>query len=309
MSIDWSFSAVWEFIATFIFVIAGAIVYIRLWKYVQEELKILPRETKWQKFKSNFGAFLFCSLISVAIIFVAALIVSAIAINALHAFQNTLNPEFSSEIIGAFQFPRFLPITLIIITGFAVIYPFYEYLLLGRRTDDAPMEVQRWIESHIINRVNPPGSYFVAILMFILIVLLVPTIISLYAIYILHIPEVYQGHISAAWTAGIIFADWVLIGPIFYLSYYAKIGTSQAFFQGLRLKIKRNTVTVLFFIFALISIISSISGFIQYIPIIWGQFPQASANYSELNTGFFDSLVEYLMRLNPATRPRLDTME
>ena len=63
MSIDWSFSAVWEFIATFIFVIAGAIVYIRLWKYVQEELKISPRETKWQKFKSNFGAFLFCSLI------------------------------------------------------------------------------------------------------------------------------------------------------------------------------------------------------------------------------------------------------
>ncbi len=182
-----------------------------------------------------------------------------------------------------------MPITLIIITGFAVIYPFYEYLLLGRRTDDAPMEVQRWIESHIINRVNPPGSYFVAILMFILIVLLVPTIISLYAIYILHIPEVYQGHISAAWTAGIIFADWVLIGPIFYLSDHAKIGTSQAFFQGLRLKIKRNTVTVLFFIFALISIISSISGFIQYIPIIWGQFPQASANYSELNTGFFDS--------------------
>ena len=263
---------------TILFSIIGMIIFIRMMNYIRAELKTAPKYTFFQKMKNFLSAVTFSLMVSLAIIFVLAIISSSLAINASLAVENIRSDLlWTKGIIKAFEFPHLIPITAAIIAGFSLFYPLYEYLVLAAPGEDGAMEIQQWIESKIIDRTTPPISYFVAILLYLFLVILPPAITSYVALNLWDIPS----NLSALWVIGLIFFVWILLGPMFYLSYYSKIGAAHSFFRGRRVNKKKDKKTGFWYWVAILTIFNTVWAFIQYAPILWGDFPEPSSLEAE----------------------------
>jgi len=275
--------------------IIGILIFTRMLKYVRRELKTAPKYTFRQRSANFLSAVLFSLMVSLSFTFVFALISSSIAINAILAILN-IRPDLRGmvDFIRAFQFPSFLPITLFIMGVFALGYSFYEYIMLARTGQEGPMEVQRWIETHFIDRFNPPLSYLAALILFFIIVLLAPTISSYLAIKHWDVPEYF----TPAWIIGLILLMWLTLGPIFYLNYYATSGLAQTYFRGRRTNLKKDKKTAIFYILAIISMITTVYGFFKYIPMLFGTFPATKLDPIEAQGEFLPFNLKNLDKVN-----------
>ncbi len=276
---------------TILFSIIGMLIFIRMMKYIRAELKTAPKYTFFQKLKNFLSSVTFSLMVSLAIIFVLALISSSLAINASLAVHN-IRPDlaWTAGIIQAFKFPHLIPIVAGIIAGFSIFYPLYEYLVLAAPGEDGSMEIQQYLESKIIDRTAPPISYFVAILLYLVIVIIPPTITSYVALEFWDIPS----YLNAGWIIGLIFLVWIFLGPMFYLSYYSKIGAAHSFFRGRRVNRKKDKKTGFWYWVAILIIFNTVWAFIQFIPILWGNFPEPSSNPLEAQGDFIPRLIGFL---------------
>ncbi|MHA1674134.1 MAG: hypothetical protein ACTSYI_10960, partial [Promethearchaeota archaeon] len=117
---------------TLMFTFIGLLIMVRCWIYIQQELKTSPVYTKAQKFRNTVSAMAFSFMVSMAAIFVLAMISSIFARNALLLLPEIEVTIWTDEMVKAFEFPNYMPITLFIITAFAFFYPVYEYYLLSK---------------------------------------------------------------------------------------------------------------------------------------------------------------------------------
>ncbi len=275
---------------TILYSIIGMLIFIRMMNYIRAELKTAPKYTLFQKMKNFLSAVTFSLMTSLAIIFVLAIISSSLAINASRAVENIRSDLlWTTGIIKAFEFPHLIPITAGIIAGFSIYYPLYEYLVLAAPGEGGIMEIQQWIEEKIIDRTTPPISYFVAILLYLFLVILPPSITSYVALNFWDIPP----NLSPGWAIGLIFFVWILLGPMFYLSYYSKIGAAHSFFRGRRVNRKKDKKTGFWYWIAILTIFSTVWAFIQYVPILWGDFPEPS-NPAEAQREFIPIIIDFL---------------
>ncbi|MHA2002400.1 MAG: HEAT repeat domain-containing protein, partial [Promethearchaeota archaeon] len=284
-------------IITVLFNIIMILVFIRNWKSINQELRTAPNYTIFQKLKNKLSALIYSTLVAITVFFVMALVSSVLAYNSIKVIQLT-NPGSSGfiEILEAFQFPNYLPFALIIFTIFALFYPFFEYMIMAGPSQEGPMEVQKWIEAKFIDRVNRPFSYGVAFLLFLFIVILAPTITSIVALRNWALPF----NITRPWVVRLIFMEWLLLGPIFYLDYYANIGIAQSFFRGRRINKKKDKKYAIFYYLSIFIMITSAYSFISYIPILWGNFPDPTfQDFIEGNNDFINTLYKIIRFFNP----------
>ncbi len=302
----------WEFIAIGIFSIIGILVFTRAWRFISQELKTAARVTLFDKIQVFLSAFVFSGLAAAAVVFILAIISSSIAINAIYAIAGTEQSENYADIINAWQFPNLIPIVFLVLAGYSFIYPAIEYLMLSKRDVEGPMEIQRWIESKIITRWRPPFSAILAILLFIVVVIIPPLILSYVAINVQDLPAQSGGKLD--WQAIVFFSflSWLILGPIFYLSYYSTLGNSQIFLRGTRIKWtdpqvwknKKNIRFLLFYFIAIISIISSFYNAFKTVPIFWGVYPELTTDYLTMERGFIETFVTTLLSSNPSVSPQ-----
>ncbi len=110
---------------------------------------------------------------------------------------------------------------------------------------------------------------------------------------------------SAVTLVMIVFLDWFMIMPILYLTYYATIGCSQAWFAGLKANLRKNKTRLVYFIFAIFTFLSTISNLIIYIPILFHPSllePAVPGETTGLG-GFLQKFFEFLMSLDPNVTP------
>ncbi len=224
-----------------LFTIIAILLILRSSKYLKNELRIAPRKRPRDKFWIGFSVFLFSVIMTAIILFTAAMISSTIVSNRALAGIGTdaILPPLDPSFIEAFEFPLLLPTTLIGLGVFIMIYPFAEILYMGKKTSDGAMEIQKWFENHIVDRFQPPFSYIIAILTFLFIYIVPPTVvIILFRRFGAEIFSATQTTQFKFMAVMMIYLDWFMLFPIAYLTYYSTIGSSQAFFIGL----KRNLV-------------------------------------------------------------------
>ncbi len=302
----------WELAAIVIFSIIGMLVFTRACKFISQELKTAARVTFFDKVQVFLSALVFSGLSAAAVVFILGIISSSIAINAIYAIAGTEQAENYADLITAWQFPNLIPIVFLVLAGYSFIYPAIEYLMLSKRDVEGPMEIQRWIESKIINRWRPPFSAILAILLFIVVVIIPPLILSYIAIYVQDLPAQSGGKLD--WQAIVFFSflSWLILGPIFYLAYYSTLGNSQIFLRGTRIKWtdrqlwknKKNIRFLIFYFIAIISIISSFYNAFKTFPIFWGVYPELTTDYLTMERGFIESFVTTLLSSNPSVSPQ-----
>lgn len=284
---------------TLLFTFIGIVIMIRCWIYIQQELKTSPVYTKGQKIRNTISAMTFSVMVSFAIIFALAMISSIFARNALLILPSVEKTIWTEEMVKAFQFPNFLPITLFVIMGFSFFYPVYEYYLLSKPSQEGATEIQQAIENKLIDRFESPWNTLAAMVLFFFIVLLAPLVTSYIALNYWNIPS----NLSDGWAVGIIFLVWLLLGPMFYLSYYTYNGTAHAIYRGRRVILKKEPQIMIFYIIAILGIISTIysliSFSIDYIPIFWGKVPESVSNPSVTRSGAVEEIVTFLAQINP----------
>ncbi|MHA1475865.1 MAG: hypothetical protein ACTSQ5_11850, partial [Promethearchaeota archaeon] len=277
---------------TILFSIIGMLIFIRMMKYIRAELQTAPKYNFFQKAKNFLSAVTFSLMVSLAIVFVLALISSSLAINASLAVNRDIGSDlaWTAGVIKAFEFPHFIPITAAIIAGFSLFYPLYEYLILAAPGEDGAMEIQQFLETKIIDRTTPPISYIVSILLYLFIVILAPAVTSYIALNYWNIPP----NLEAPWVIGLIFFVWILLGPMFYLSYYSKIGAAHSFFRGRRVNRKKDKKTGFWYWIAILTIFNTVWAFIQFVPILWGNFPDAASNPIDAQGDFIPRVMFFL---------------
>ena len=219
---------------SFIFTGIALLLLWKISKYLNNELKIVPQKTFIQKFKVHFSIVIFSAVLTATILFIAAIISSAIASNASIAFQG----EIDEDIVASFTWPTLLPITLLALGVYVSVYPLLELLYMGKGSQDGAMEIQKWIENNIVDRFRPPFSYVVALTLYSAIYIVPPSIISYYLVIIRQIPYSPAINMTPFTMTAFIFLDWFMIMPIMYLTYYATIGSSQAWFAGLKANLR-----------------------------------------------------------------------
>ncbi|MHA1341981.1 MAG: HEAT repeat domain-containing protein [Promethearchaeota archaeon] len=282
---------------SFLFLGIAVVLLWNISKYLKRELSIVPQEKFFQKFKVNFAIIIFSSVMTATILFIAGIISSAIASNASIAIESKID----EDIVSSFTWPTLLPITLMALGIYISVYPLIEMLYMGKKTQDGAMEIQKWIENNLVDRFKEPWSYFFAFFLFICIYIIPPSIISYYLIIIRGIPYNPAINISPLTMTTIIFLDWFMIFPLMYLTYYATIGSSQAFFAGLKANLRKNKTRLIYFIFAIFTFISAISNFIIYVPALFnpGSIEMAIPGETTGFGGFLQQIIEYFMSLDP----------
>lgn len=271
--------------------VIGIIIFIRMMAHSRRELKTAPRYNIFQKSSNFISAFSYSLMVSLTVIFVLALISSMIAVNALF-YVNNFRREFSNynQLIATFQYPVFLPTILLLMAGFAVFYSFLEYILMARPSQDAPMEIQRWIEKVFIDRFRPPWSYLMAIFLFIFIVLLAPAITSRLSLqYWTALPSN-----GKTWLTIIIFLGWIMLGPIFYLSYYSQIGIAQAYYRGRKINRKKDKKGAFFYYIAILGIIMTVYSFFKTLILIFDARPDTALNPLDAQGDFWPIIFNFI---------------
>ncbi|MHA1888242.1 MAG: hypothetical protein ACTSX0_09460 [Promethearchaeota archaeon] len=284
---------------TLLFTFIGLVIMIRCWVFIQQELKTSPVYTKWQKRRNTIGAMTFSVMVSFAVVFVLAMITSIFARNALLILPDVENTIWTEEMVKAFQFPNFLPITLFVIATFSFFYPIYEYYLLSKPSQEGATEIQQALETKFIDRFETPWNSLAAMFLFFLIVLAAPLVTSYIALNYWNIPS----NLTEGWAVGIIFLVWLLLGPMFYLSYYTYNGTAHAIYRAQRVILKKEPQMLIIYIIAILSIISTVYSLISfsldYLPIFWGNIPESVSNPSVTRSGAVEEIITFLAQINP----------
>ncbi|MHA1110659.1 MAG: hypothetical protein ACTSRE_06120 [Promethearchaeota archaeon] len=250
---------------SFLFAIIAILLILRTWRYLRNELRIAPRNRVRDRFWIGFSMFLFSIILTAVILFVAAMISSTIIKNRAQLGVAGELSLLDPEMINAFEFPLLLPSTMIGLGVFIVIYPFGELLYMGQKTSDGAMEIQKWLENNIVDRFQPPWSYMIALLGF-LILYLVPPFLIIQLLPVVY-GQVGADMLSHPYSIYYVFIDWFMLFPIMYLTYYATIGSSQALLIGLKKNLRKaNRKRIIYFIIALIAIITTITGLISNVP-------------------------------------------
>jgi hypothetical protein len=281
----------------------GVYVFIRMWRYIGSELKTAPKESFFDRIGNFLSGVTFVSIATLVGAFIFTLVLSSIAINTIFTIQAKLL-VYIDAMAKPWQFQTFIPFALLVLLVFAFSYTLIEYVRLSKRSQEGPMEIQQWIETKAINRVNPPWSFVLSLLLFGLIVLLTPTILSVIA-NSLQISESFEV-LEKTTMYAFIFIVFIMLGPIFYLSYYKTTGNCQVLFQGSRvlssrkfLRRGKNWLLIFFSLIALLSVISSFYSLYTNIPKLWGVYPDLTTSYKDLQGGFLESIIESLMRQAP----------
>lgn len=286
---------------SFLFMGIALVLLVRISKYLRNELRIVPQNTFWQKFKVNLSIFMFSVILTATILFIAGIISSAIASNASIALSGNID----EDLVSSFTWPTLLPLTLMGLSVYVSIYPLIEILYMGKGSQDGAMEIQKWIENNIVDRFRVPFSYIIAFTLWAVIFIVPPSIISYVLLYKLEILSAPGINMSAVTLVMIVFLDWFMIMPLLYLTYYATIGCSQAWFAGLKANLRKNKTRLVYFIFAIFTFLSTISNLIIYIPILIHPSllePAVPGETTGLG-GFIQQLIEFLMRLDPNVTP------
>ncbi len=269
----------------------GIIIFIRMMAHSRQELKTAPRYNIFQKASNFFGAFSYSLMVSLTVVFIIALISSMIAVNALY-YINNFRREFANynQLIATFQYPVFLPTILVLMAAFAVFYSLLEYLLMAQPSQDAPMEIQRWIEKTFIDRFRPPWSYLVAFIIFVVIVLLAPFITARLSLQLwTNFPPN-----AKIWLIILIFMSWIMLGPIFYLSYYSQIGIVQAYFRGRKINKKKDKKGAFFYYIALLGIFMTVYSFIKILILIFDARPDTALNPLDAQGDFWPIIFKFI---------------
>ncbi len=269
----------------------GLIVFIRMMKHTRAELRTAPKYTLWHKFGNFMSGTAYSFIVACTVMFVFALISSMIAINALH-YIHFRRPDLSNffQLIALFQFPAFLPLILVFMAFFAVSYSIFEYTLMAKDSADAPMEIQRWIEKTFIDRFRAPWSWLMAIIVFFVVVLLAPIITSFLSVQ-------YWGYLppnALKWIIVVVFLLWIMMGPIFFLSYYSQIGIAQAFFRGKKSNLKKNKKTAFFYYIAMLGIITTVYSFFKILILLLTDNLDGATNPLEAQGAFWPVVMEFI---------------
>ncbi|MHA1898718.1 MAG: hypothetical protein ACTSU2_15105 [Promethearchaeota archaeon] len=281
---------------TFIFSVIALILMYKITKYLRLELRLAPRKNAWERFKNGLSIFIFASIFTSVILFAAAVITSSIAANALIAGAG--GGTIPESVIEAFKFPHMLPIILIALSGYIIIYPFFESLSLGKRGENGAMEIQRWIENRFINRFEPPISYLMSMLGFFIIYIIPPIILSYIFFRTTNLSSLLISHPIIFY---LIFLDWFMIFPMMYLSYYSTIGASQEFFKGLKANLRRDRKQLFYFVISIFMIISVVVNLFIYVPVLLNptnlrpQIPGETSGFG----GLLQNVIEFFMRRAP----------
>lgn len=253
----------------------GLIIFIRMMIHSRAELKTAPNYKFLQKSSNFISSFAYSLMVACTVTFIFALLSSMIAVNALY-YVNNFKREFSNynQLIATFQFPIFLPTILLIMGSFAIFYSFIEYILLAQPSQDGPMEIQRWIEKTFIDRFHPPWSYIMALIVFFIVVLLAPLITTKISL------QFWTGlpYNAKIWLVVLIFLVWIMLGPIFYLSYYSQIGIAQSFYRGRKINLKKDKKSAFFYYIAILGIINTFYSFGKYLILIFDARPDTALN-------------------------------
>ena len=284
--------------------VVGFYSFIRMWRYIAGELKTAPKESFSDRISNFLSGSIFVAIATIAISFIFTLILSSIAINTIFAIQER-KFVYIDAMAKPWQFQTFIPVALLSLVIFAFSYTFIEFLQLSKRSQEGPMEIQQWIETKAINRFNPPWSFFSSIFFFILIILIPSIVISLIA-KSLNIFESFDIDFQKNTGYAFIFIVFIMLGPIFYLSYYSTYGNCQVLFQGSRilksrkfLKKGKNWLLIFFSFIALVSAISSCYSLYQNIPIFWGEYPDLTTSYTDLGEGFVENILNGILKQIP----------
>lgn len=277
---------------TYLFSALGLYLFYRFAKYVRNELRIAPQKTGWQKFKVNFSTFLFAIILTSTILFIAAIVSTVIGRNAVFGLWNQgfITVQQFRELFQGFQFPILIPTILIGLGIYIVIYPFFETVFSFPQRRGA-MEIHRWIEARFIDRFSPPWNYLAALLGFLGLYVVPPTVISII---------ITQNSLFNIATV-IIFLDWFMIAPIFYLTYYAVIGSAQALFAGFKANLKKDWKRLVYLIFSILMIISVAVSLYSYSQIIFGNEQLKPSTQDEGISGFISYVVNWIMEQTGAT--------
>ncbi|GAB4317172.1 MAG: hypothetical protein Kow0069_19760 [Promethearchaeota archaeon] len=181
-------------------------------------------------------------------------------------------PLLDTYFIASLQFPTFIPITLIAIFGFIIIYPFVESAYLAKRGSDAPTEIQQWWEINLVDRFRPPGNVIMSVIGLGLLYLL-PVFLIIYGISELHL---VQTVVPEGWWMPVL--AWFMVMPLLYLGYYASFGVVTMFQESRRkvvaslkenrkinLKDKQEMLDFIKFVVSIVLLASMVYGFVNMI--------------------------------------------
>ncbi|TFH31304.1 MAG: hypothetical protein E4G98_00295, partial [Promethearchaeota archaeon] len=269
----------------------GLIVFLRMMRHTRAELRNAPKYTFWHKLGNLTSGTAYSFSVACTVTFVFALISSMIAVNTLYYIQFR-RPDLANffQLIAVFQFPTFLPLVMLFMAVFAIFYSLFEYILMARDSADAPMEIQRWIEKTFIDRFRAPWSWFMAILVFFVVVLLTPIITSFLSVqYWSYLPSN-----ARTWIVILVFLLWIMMGPIFFLSYYSQIGIAQAYFRGKKSNLKKNKKTAFFYYIAILGLITTVYSFFKILILILTNNLDGASNPLEAQGAFWPVVMEFI---------------
>ncbi|MHA1729310.1 MAG: hypothetical protein ACTSWY_11340 [Promethearchaeota archaeon] len=272
----------------------GIYIFIKLWEFVKREMKAQLTGDKKRPGK-YLSRFVSSSIMTLGFIFIIALIVSTLAINTIFGIQE-LRLIFIDAMVKPWQFETLIPIILIILFGFIALYPLLELLMLANKNAKTPTNIHAYLKRKFL-RHKALLSHFIAILLFIVIILGPPTLIS-YICIRLDLRSFFNYAFTELTLIILIFLAYLILIPIMYLVYYSNF--SKAGFVARARKVSsykigffRKIGTYILVIVALISFISSVYSLITNVPILWGDYPQITTSYKDIKQG---GLIEDILR-------------
>ena len=229
----------WDLIFTIIATIAALFLFVGMYRFATRELRIAPQDTKTDRARIHLSSFMLAIVMTGVVIFIATIIMTTIGENWKLALDigvknpqtgnyEALSANWQVEIgfIRAFQWPTFIPITLVLIGIYIIIYPFFEMFFIAKRGSDAPTEISQKIENNVIDRMPPPLNYLMAIILLFLLYLL-PTYL-IYQWFVTYNPGAESSIRLVLYMlqSGI---AWSTIPALIFLNYYASFGIVTTF--------------------------------------------------------------------------------
>jgi hypothetical protein len=288
--------------------IFGVYFFFKMWFYFKREIKTQQKEGK--KFVGKVvSRFISSSVITISILLILALVISTIAINIIFAIQEEFL-IYIDAMAKPWQFRNFLPVLFVILVGFISIYPLIELLMLAGKNAKIPTNIHQFLKRKFL-RFKAPFSHIIAILLFIVIILGPPALIS-YILLRLDVRVIFNYAFTELTLIGFIYLAYLILGPILYLTYFSNFSKAIFISRGRHIgKYKvgaiRKFINGLFVFVAILSLISSIYSLIQNFPIIWGDYPALTQSYLEIerNGGFFESIIDTILALTGSTTTEL----
>ncbi|MBD3350989.1 MAG: hypothetical protein GF364_05830 [Candidatus Lokiarchaeota archaeon] len=222
------------------------------------------------------------------------------AVNFIYGLQET-KLVFIDGMAKPWQFEEIIPILFVIMLGFIALYPLVEFFMITNDESRTPTEVHRKLKN-IINKWKKPWRYFRALFFYVIIVWGPPLL--LWELAILVDLRAKWGYMFTELTLfGFIFFAYIMLGAIVYLAYYENISKasfiarSRTYKKNKEYKMGfRNRIFINFLvIIAIISLISTLYSLIKNLPTLWGNPPELSTSYLDMERGIIETLIKTLL--------------